>query len=319
MDVRRARAHTGITRVIDGWRREAERDGRAVAFLDTDELGDASPRPWEPAAIARSARRHEATLFHALYPLVALTPRVPSLLTLYDTLQLDRGPLRGRAAGAVLRRNVRLSGGVLTISEYSRGAISRRLGVDPALITVAHPGIELPPTAEPSPGRYLLYIGNAKEHKHVEQLVRWAPSVLAAHELSLVAVVPREAAEGLSPASNDEHVYLRHGVDDGELARLQAGAVAYVSLADGEGFGLPPLECAARGVPSVLLDGGAHREVMGDGATYCTLDRDDLATAVSTLVHDRARYAERALARAEVFSWSRSWSQVRAAYDRLAT
>jgi len=43
----------------------------------------------------------------------------------------------------------------------------------------------------------------------------------------------------------------------------------YVNVST-EGFGLPALEAAACGVPSICLDHGASREVLGPGALYCS-------------------------------------------------
>lgn len=52
----------------------------------------------------------------------------------------------------------------------------------------------------------------------------------------------------------------------------------YISPAT-EGFGVPALEAQACGIPTIALDSGAAREVLGNGAVYCNV-ADQLETSV---------------------------------------
>ncbi|HLT31678.1 MAG TPA: glycosyltransferase family 1 protein [Myxococcaceae bacterium] len=86
----------------------------------------------------------------------------------------------------------------------------------------------------------------------------------------------------------------------------RAGAFAFPSLA--EGFGLPPLEAMALGVPVVISDAGALPEVCGDAALQVSAhDAQALADALSTLRGEseaaRARRVQRGLEWSARFTW----------------
>ncbi len=311
LDVRRTRPGSGVARVIDAWRPHAL-DDPDVVLLEGHELVDSSPDPREPRALRAAMKAADAALLHPVYPYVVLPRGVRSLVMLHDTLQIDAGGLRGAVFNRLIRWNLRQSAGVLTVSESAKASLVDRLDLDPDLVHVAHNGVVTEPAGTPAEDPYVLYVGNVKPHKHVPELLTWAPEVLGAAGLRLIAVVPDAAKERLA-ARAPAGVELRANVSDDDLGVLRRHATFYVSLAEGEGFGLPPLEAAAAGVPSVLHDSGAHREVCGTGASYCTLDRDHFRDAVQALLRDRATYAAAAHARAHELTWDASWASARAA------
>ena len=63
-------------------------------------------------------------------------------------------------------------------------------------------------------------------------------------------------------------VTLIPGLDDAAVAALLSGARALVFPSLAEGFGLPPLEAAARGVPVIVADLPVFRELLGDYPVY---------------------------------------------------
>jgi alpha-1,3-rhamnosyl/mannosyltransferase len=71
-------------------------------------------------------------------------------------------------------------------------------------------------------------------------------------------------------------------VPDAELADAFRRASVFAFLSEYEGFGLPPLEALARGVPPVLLDTPVAREVCGPAARY--VPRGDVPAVAAALV-----------------------------------
>lgn len=59
-----------------------------------------------------------------------------------------------------------------------------------------------------------------------------------------------------------------------ELASLYRGALAVVSMAHGEPFGLTPIEAQSVGTPALFVDEGGFRETIVDGVSGRLLPRE---------------------------------------------
>ena len=98
-------------------------------------------------------------------------------------------------------------------------------------------------------------------------------------------------------------------VDEAAMPALYAGARLFIYPSTYEGFGLPPLEAMASGVPVMVSNQSCLPEVCGNAATF--VDPDDIEgfrTALEDALTDdqaRERHMELGLARASSFSWAR--------------
>jgi alpha-1,3-rhamnosyl/mannosyltransferase len=106
-----------------------------------------------------------------------------------------------------------------------------------------------------------------------------------------------------------------------ELLR-NAAVFAYPSLY--EGFGLPPLEAMAAGVPVVATAAGAVPEVTGGAARLVPVgDSEALAEALAAVLDDqaeRARLIAAGRARAATFTWEKCAAGIRDLYaDAVAS
>jgi glycosyltransferase involved in cell wall biosynthesis len=132
--------------------------------------------------------------------------------------------------------------------------------------------------------------------------------------LDLAAMV---AAAGLGT-----NVRLSGFVDDAALADRYAAADAAVFLSEYEGFGLPALEAAARGVPLVVARPPSLGEVFRDAAVLVDpRDETAIAAAVDLVLtapglRDRLVAAGRALAARH--SWAETARRTRACLLRAA-
>ncbi len=89
-----------------------------------------------------------------------------------------------------------------------------------------------------------------------------------------------------------------------------------------EGFGWPPLEAMACGLPIVSSDCAALREVVGDaGLTAAPNDIEGLTAAVGSLLESAvlaARFRALGLARASAYTWERTCEGYRRIYEQVA-
>jgi len=189
---------------------------------------------------------------------------------------------RHRKAGFrwLLSRAMRNAETVVTISETVKGDIVREFRLPAEKIRVIYPWVKetffQPCPAEPSPvpGDYLLYLGLRIPHKNPEGVIR-AFLLLADEfpELKLAIAGGRYSAPdmvdrwGEDPRLRGRLVEIPDPSDD-EIRRLFGGASAFVFPSFAEGFGLPPLEAMASGVPVVCSDIPVFHEVYGDAVRY---------------------------------------------------
>ena len=113
-------------------------------------------------------------------------------------------------------------------------------------------------------------------------------------ELQLVIAgvnqLPRsEDLDGLIRASGCADRVIRLGyVDDRELPALYAGAMGTIYLSEYEGYGLPPLESLATGVPALVADAPALLELWPDYPLRCDcLDLEAVTEGLRRLLFDR--------------------------------
>jgi glycosyltransferase involved in cell wall biosynthesis len=113
----------------------------------------------------------------------------------------------------------------------------------------------------------------------------------------------------------EEHVLLPGFVSDETLACLYSAATAVVLPSLAEGFGLPAVEAASCGAPTVLSDLPAHRETLGDAALYFPpTDAEALAGSLTRILADDAlrrsleERGRRAVAR---LSWDQAAARLR--------
>ena len=77
------------------------------------------------------------------------------------------------------------------------------------------------------------------------------------------------------------------GIRDDQLAAVYAGAAAFVFPSRYEGFGFPPLEAMARGVPVVCARNSSLPEVLGDAPRWVDgFDAAEWAEAIRGVLRD---------------------------------
>jgi alpha-1,3-rhamnosyl/mannosyltransferase len=167
------------------------------------------------------------------------------------------------------------------------------------------------------PKGYFLFVGSLRRHKNWEGLIRAfarLPEALR-RERPLVLVGPAHRAQTevhrlTQRLGVSGEVRCTGAVEDTDLPALYTGARGFVFPSFLEGFGLPPLEAMALGVPVISSNRTCLPEVLGDAPLYIDpADHAALAAAMEQLAGDEtlhARLAEAGLARSRVFNAART-------------
>jgi glycosyltransferase involved in cell wall biosynthesis len=234
----------------------------------------------------------------------------------------------------LLRRALARGAWVHTPSAAMAAEVVELLGADPDRVVPVHHGVPPVRGGDPVAGRrlagaerYVLALGTIEPRKNLPTLVA-AFDVAAASlpDLRLVVAGPdgwgRDAYDAaVGRMAHRDRVVRLGWVEDPDRAALLSGAWAFAYPSLYEGFGFPPLEAMAVGVPVVASTAGALQEVL-DGAAHLVdpTDVDGLAAALVDLDDDTARAAlvERGRARVGAFSWDACAEGLCALYSRAA-
>lgn len=130
-----------------------------------------------------------------------------------------------------------------------------------------------------------------------------------------------EVIKSINQLGLRERVVFTGYVEDNDLPHLYRAATVFAFPSLYEGFGLPPLEAMASGVPVVASNVSSMPEVVGDaGALVDPLDVQALAEALERALCDevwRAQSIVRGLDRAAHFTWQRAAEQLLGVYQRV--
>jgi glycosyltransferase involved in cell wall biosynthesis len=300
----------------------------------------------EQVAIPMALARARVDLFHAPHYVVSpLTPG-PFVVTIHDCIHLRfpeylPGRLAYRYAKTMMRSSAHRSRRILTVSEASRQDIVDFLGVAASKIEVVANAIDERVTAPPTEAdlnrirdRYqlnspfVLYTGNIKPHKNVDRLIE-AFALLRRDGLAdlKLLIIGDEVSKYpnlrrlVHSHQLHRHVRFLGFVSDEMLAVLYRLATVFVFPSLYEGFGLPPLEAMAAGVPVITSNVSSLPEVVGDAAILIDpRDPAAIAAAITRVVGDaglRADLVRRGHERVKAFSWERSVLRIRDVYGEV--
>lgn len=302
-------------------------------------------------AYPRLARRCRADVYHVVdhgqgYLVKSLDP-ARTVVTCHDLILLLVAARRvdkefsPRIATAVLRRAVRAMGAarrIIADSEQTRSDLAEFAGIDPARVTVVYPGLNHPFTPAPElreatrarlglPGGLLvLQVGQVGFYKNIpgclrviQRLRRGGLDVTFVRGGRRMDAAQRALARRLGI---EGAVHELGPVSAADLAALYGACDVLLFPSLYEGFGWPPLEAMASGLPVVCSRAGSLREVVGEAAlTAEPEDVGGLAAHVAAVLTDASlagRLRALGVQRAAVFDWGKAAEAVLGIYRSVA-
>lgn len=296
---------------------------------------------WEQLALPRAARREACDLLHAPGYLAPLSCRVPVVLTVYDAMALAR-PELCRIANrwnyrALLPASIRGAAAIIVPSRHTASELASvipeagdkthviPLAVSDAMrreasaadIAATRQRLGLPDT-------FILFVGREEPKKEIPTLLDAFKLLKRRHAVSrhLVITGPHGPASNairhrITEAGLGESVTLTGTVRDDDLRCLYRMASAFAFPSRYEGFGLPPLEAMANGVPVVCSNAAALPETVGDDAlTVPAGDAPALADALHRVLTD-GDLRERLRAGGRERAAGRLWADIAAETEQV--
>jgi glycosyltransferase involved in cell wall biosynthesis len=301
---------------------------------------------WEQTFLPVLAARDGVDLLHCPLNIRPVLARPPVVLTIHDLSFMrfpDRfTPLKQRYLARLTRFSARRARRILADSGATKRDVESDFGVPSNRVDVVYPGVDddFRPLGRGNagegaalaafrqrhglPDRFVLYLGTLEPRKNVDRLVAAFDAVVARglpHHLVLAGgkgwhydgifdAVERSGAR--------DRIHLAGYVSREEQPLWYNSADLFVYPSSFEGFGLPPLEAMACGVPVVTSGTSSLPEVVGSaGRTVDPLDIQALGEAMVQVLTDESEAARmRAAGRLQAarFTWPDAAAACTAAY-----
>lgn len=288
-------------------------------------------------------RQQQPALLHAAAYLGPRRVHCPVIVNVFDTTYVKyphyfdwKWRLYART---FIRLTINNAAAIMTLSEFARGEICRSYAVPRERVHIAPPGIgvEFHPIAAPSAlaamraryrlsENYLLHVGEPHPRKNLPALIAaFATARREIADLQFVLVGPRRASSLLDRAiaqfGVSNAVRQLDFVPQVDLPLVYAGARAFVYASRMEGFGIPPVEAMASGVPVVSAPNPPMPEVLGDAA-YFTVDDSPaaLASGILKVLNDETlacTLRAHGVRRARLFTWENSARTTGSVYESV--
>jgi glycosyltransferase involved in cell wall biosynthesis len=160
------------------------------------------------------------------------------------------------------------------------------------------------------PNSYILFVGRLNTRKNIENLIR-ALEFINDKKIFLVITgekdwrIPRLKSL-LRNKEISSRITFTAAVSNKELAAIYAMAKVFCFPSFAEGFGLPPLEAMASGIPVVVSKTTSMPEVCGNAALYIDPDQpEDIAGNINKLLENEILYNEKVK---QGLEWSKSYT-----------
>jgi glycosyltransferase involved in cell wall biosynthesis len=281
-------------------------------------------------AFEQGIRRYGIELYHEPN-YVPIPTDVPFVTTIHDLSWLrypETHPIdRVRWLEKGFPRTIEQARAILVDSEFVRNEVLATYSISPERVHAVHLGAgdEFRPRTSAETGAvlrllglthgtYLLAVGTIEPRKnlvHILESHALLPTALRQRFPLVIAGAKGWHSSGLLSRllnQNDPHVRFLGHVEPLALADLYAGAALFAFPSIYEGFGLPPLEAMASGVPVIVSNRASLPEIVGSAGQM--MDPDDpagTAAMIKALLEDPARRAEMSrlgVERASQFTWA---------------
>jgi glycosyltransferase involved in cell wall biosynthesis len=161
--------------------------------------------------------------------------------------------------------------------------------------------------------RYVLYIGTVEPRKNILGLVKAFETIASEHPDIKLVIAGKlgwdydDVLRYIEASVLRSRIVMTGYISEAEKHALLKSALVFTYVSFYEGFGLPPLEGMAAGVPTITSNISSMPEVAGDAAVQVDpYDTRQIADAMHRLLSEpaeRARLIESGLAQSRLFTW----------------
>jgi glycosyltransferase involved in cell wall biosynthesis len=329
-----------LTRATDGLDGLPVRRIRAP-FATPSEYSRAA---WEQLVVPIEMIRLRPDVYHSPNYIVPLALQCPVVVTVHDTLFLDRRLQRLKShlyLRSLTAMAVRKADRIICVSQHTLEAFAEHFphaqnraclvgeGVNPRFKPSDPPTVQRFRDTHGLPGRYVLFVGTFEPRKNLARLVAAYEQAIRMTDAPDHLVLAggsgwknTDVFERIEASALGRRIHVLGYVAENDLAAAYSGCSVFVYPSLAEGFGLPPLEAMACGAPVVTSDTTSLPETVGDAARLVDpFNVDSIADGLIEVLTDeiaRKAYTEAGFARAAEFSWDAVARRTLAVYRDVA-
>jgi glycosyltransferase involved in cell wall biosynthesis len=292
-----------------------------------------------------ACRREKVDLLHCPKSAIPFRAPCPVVVTLHDLIPVMHPELETFAARCYWKMHIpaaaRRSDFIITISEHALQEIRNSYDVPADRIRVVMQSFDPAMLDRPDPEKakavrnkyglgdgYILYVGTIQPRKNLETLIK-AFALLKRNDITgrKLVIVGRKGwmfdslFSRISELGLENDVLFTGFIPDEELPDLFDGAAVFAYLSLFEGFGRPPLEAMACGVPVVTSNTTAIPEVVGNaGIAVDPRDPVRIAEALRQVLETPVLAEElrkKGIERARIFSWEKTARETMEIYGNV--
>jgi len=320
-----------------------------VTAIATTGRGGAVGKVWfEQRIFPRMVKACGADLAHVPYWGAPLSSPVLLITSVLDVASLILPEyyatgFKGRAYNALISSSASGSAHIITISDTAKADIVEYLHIPPEKITTTYLAVDemfhpklgaendhLIRKKYNLPMSYVLYLGGFDYRKQVNQLLYAYSYVAQAEGDNYPLVMAGKEPDWGKPVFPDMRKYAEQldiseyvewigYVDEADKPALYRLADVFVYPSMYEGFGLPPLEAMACGVPVVANALDVFKETLGDGAYLVENARSMGGAMIALLIQKplRETMINQGLAQATRYTWRKTAQATLKVYESL--
>jgi glycosyltransferase involved in cell wall biosynthesis len=269
----------------------------------------------EQINMPRLLNKYNLDLVHFPHFNVPLFYKKPFIITIHDLILIHFPTLRGTtlnplfywlkfaAYKLVIKSAIERAKKIIAVSNFTKDDISKRYksAENKIIVTYEACDLHIHKSAESSDTilnnygiikPYILYVGNAYPHKNLEALILGFKDFNQNKKYQLVLVGKEDyfykRLKNITEKNQVANVVFTGFVPDEELDLIYRQAEIYIFPSLYEGFGLPPLEAMARGIPVASSDHPCMREILEQSAYYFDASRsENITKTIKDLIDDK--------------------------------
>jgi len=224
------------------------------------------------------------------------------VVTIHDIFHVsdqnkDKTWLKSLYAKTMLKAAMKKSKIIMTDSEFTKSEMIKYNlpGVNKVRVVYLGVGSCDQSVDSTKEGEFLLYVGNVKPHKNLRRLIDAYKLLIEQKKINIPLKIVGESENfitGMPELKNEilnsewsKLIGFTGWIDQDVLIDNYRKATVLVHPSLYEGFGLPPLEAMACGVPSVVSNAASLPEICGSAVLYCNpIDISDIADKIYQVV-----------------------------------